>query len=150
MSIIEAIEFFKKLLKETKDKKEIKVYNGFIAMLTQLKNRDFPQDEMKSIETELEHLSLKSKNINNVKFFKTALRNFEKFLRDSFSLTPKNYYTQLGIGIGMSFGILFGVIFLSSLERSLGIALGIMIGMLIGLVIGRSMDTKAINAGRVI
>ena len=35
---------------------------------------------------------------------------FFAFLKDTFSLTLKGYYTQIGIGLGSSFGILFGIL----------------------------------------
>lgn len=95
-------------------------------------------------------LSLQSQAENSKKHFRKALNNFEKFLKDRFSLISKDHYTRLGIGLGTAFGILFGVVVLTSFERSLGISLGLAFGMLIGLSIGRSMDVKAKREGRVL
>jgi hypothetical protein len=146
----EAYNFFESLTTETTKKSEIKVYEKFIYVLSELKTRKFTKDEMESIEAELDSLSLNSNPENRKKFFKKALSKFENFLKDTFSLTSKGYYTQLGIGLGSSFGILFGIVFLSSFERSLGITLGLSIGMLIGLIIGQFMDAKAKSEGRVL
>jgi len=150
MTLQEAYNFFESLKNETTKKYEIKVYKKFLYTLTELKNREFSKDEIQSIETELDSLNLESNPENRKKYFKKALSKFEKYLKDTFSLTSKGYYTNLYGGLGLSFGLLFGVVFLSSWERSLGISMGLIFGMLIGSTIGRSMDAKAISEGRVL
>jgi len=150
LTLQEAYNFFESLTTESTNKSEIKVYEKFVYILSELKTRKFTEDEMESIEAELDSLNLNSDPENRIKYFKKALSKFEKYLKDTFSLTSKGYYTQIGIGLGSSFGILFGVVFLSSFERSLGIALGLSIGMLIGLIIGQSMDAKAKSESRVL
>ena len=150
MTLQEAYNFFESSTKLTTNKSEIKVYEKFIHVLSELKSREFSKDEIQSIEAELDSLNLESNPENGKKYFKKALSKFEKYLKDAFALTSKGYYTNIGIGLGSSFGILFGIVFLSSFERSLGISLGLIIGMLIGLTIGRSMDAKAISEGRVL
>jgi hypothetical protein len=146
----EAYDFFESLKFEATKISEIQVYNKFLGILTELKDRAFRKDEIESIESTLENFNLKSNGINNINFFKKVLSDFEKFLKDNFSLTPKDYYTNIGIALGASFGIVFGVAVLSGLERSLGLSLGIGVGLLIGLTIGRSMDNKAKNNGLMI
>ena len=150
MTLQAAYNFFESLKTETTNKYEIKVYEKFLHILSELKIRAFSIDEIESLETELDRLNLKSNPKNRKKYFKKALSKFEKYLRDTFSLTTKRYYTELGIVLGASFGILFGVVFLSSWERSMGISLGLIIGSGIGGAIGRSMDTKAIGEGKVL
>ncbi len=148
MTLQEASNFFDRLKNESSIKSERKVYGKFIHLLGKLKNRSFSKEETQSMEAELDRLTLELSPENKKKYFRTSLSRFEKYLKDVFSLIPKNYYTNLGLGLGTSFGILSGVVFLSSFERSLGIALGLTFGMLIGLIIGRSMDAKAIKEGR--
>lgn len=150
MTLQEAYNFFESFKIETTKKSEIRVYEKFLHVLSELKNRDFSKDEIQSIEAELEGLNLESNPENRKKYFGKALNKFEKFLKDTFSLITKGYYTIIGIGLGSSFGILFGIVILSGLERSLGIALGLSFGMLIGLIIGRNMDSKAEAAGRML
>ena len=150
MTLQDAYNFFKSLKTETTKKSEIKVYNQFIEILKKLENREFTTDEIQSIEVELDSLNLKSSPKNRKNYFKKALSKFEKYLKDSFSLTSKAYYTELGIALGASFGILFGVVFLSSWERSMGISLGLIIGSGIGGAIGRSMDSQAKAAGKML
>ena len=150
MTLQEAYNLFESLKKETTKKSEIKIYEKFLHILSELKNREFSKDEIQSIESELDSLNLESNPGNKKKYFKKALSKFEKYLKDTFSLTTKRYYTELGIALGASFGILFGVVFLSSWERSMGISLGLIIGSGIGGAIGRSMDVKAKNEGSVL
>jgi len=150
MTLQEAYNFFERLKIEATKKSEIRVYEKFLHILSELKKRDFSKDEFQSIEAKLESFNLESNHENGKKYFKNALSKFEKYLKDTFSLTSKVYYTNMGIGIGSSFGILFGIVMLSSLERSLGIALGLSFGMLIGLINGRFIDGKARSEGRVL
>lgn len=150
MTLQEVIIFFESLNTETTKKSDIKVYEEFVHLLAGLKSREFSKDEIQSIETELETLNFKSNREKDIRFFKKALSKFQEFLRDTFSLISKRYYTNIGLGLGSSFGILFGIVVLSSLERSLSIALGLSVGMFVGLIIGRTMDTRAISEGRVL
>lgn len=150
MTLQEACDFFESLKNETTKKYEIKVYEKFLHMLSKLKNREFSKDEIQSIETELDRLNLESNPGNKKKYFKKALSTFEKFLKDTFSLTSEGYYTNIGVSMGAAFGIVAGVVFGERFEKSLGLALGISIGMLIGAIIGRSMDAKAKSEGRMI
>ena len=147
MTLQAAYHFFESLKTETTKKYEIKVYEKFLHILSELKIREFSNDEIQSIETELDSLNLKSNPENRKRYFKKVLSKFEKYLKDTFSLTSKGYYTNLYSGLGLSFGLLFGVVFLSSWERSLGISMGLIGGMLIGSIIGQSMDAKAKREG---
>ncbi len=150
MTIQEAYNFFESLKTETTKKYEIKVYEKFLHILTELKNRAFSKDEIDSIETELDSLNLKSNPKNRKKYFKKALSKFEKYLKETFSLTTAGYYTKLYGGLGLSFGLLFGVAILSNLERSLGISLGLIGGMVVGSIIGRNKDAQVKSNGNMI
>ena len=150
MTLQAAYNFIESLKTETTKKSEIKVYEKFLHILSKLKIREFSKDEIQSIETELDRLNLKLNPERRKKYFKKALSKFEKFLKDTFSLTSKGYYTNLYSGLGLSFGLLFGVVFLSSWERSLGISMGLIGGMLIGSIIGQSMDSQAKAAGKIL
>ncbi len=150
MTLQEAYSFFESLTTETTKKREIKVYEKFLHILTKLKEREFSNEEIQMIETELDGLDLKSNPKSRKKYFAKALSGFEKYLKDTFSLTSKDYYTNLYMGLGLSFGLLFGVAILSNLERSLGISLGLIGGMLVGLIIGRNKDAEVKAAGNVL
>ena len=150
MTLQEASNFFESLKNETTKKSAIKVYDKFASILSELKARKFTKDEIQSIETELESFNLKSNRENSVKFFEKSLNKLEEFLKNTFSLISKGYYTKRGTGLGLSFGIIFGIVFLSSWERSIGISMGLILGLTIGMLIGRSMDAKAMSEGRMI
>lgn len=150
MTLEEAYHLFENLKNETSKKSEVKLFNEFLYILGKMKSRAFTKDEIQSIESELDRLNLRSNPEKGIKYFRKALYKFEKYLKDTFSLISKGYYTRMGVGLGSSFGIVFGIVFLSNMERSGGIALGLSFGMLIGVVIGRSMDAKAKSEDRVL
>jgi len=150
MLLQDAIHFFKRVTTETTKKSELKVYERFIQLLSTLTDRAFSPEEIQSIETKLESLNLESNPKNAQTYYKKALHTFEKYLKETFSLIPKGYYTNLGIIFGTFFGLLFGVVFLFTFERSLGIALSLSFGMIIGLIIGIAMDTKAKKENRIL
>jgi len=150
MTLQEAYNFFESLKTETIKKSEIKIYEKFVYILSELKVREFSQDEIHSIETELVSLNLASNPENRKKYFKKALSKFEKYLKDTFSLTSKGYYAKLGITLGSTFGVVLGVLIGERFERSLGISLGISIGMLIGIFVGRHMDSQAKATGKML
>ena len=150
MTIKNAIILFNRLVSETTKKSEIKVYRDFIEVLTTVEKRNLTESEVDSIETELDVLELNSITTNKKRYFKKALQQFKKYLKDTFSFITKGYYTTLGITFGASTGLLFGIIFLSSLERSLGISLGISVGTIIGIIIARYLESQAKASGNLI
>ena len=150
MTLKNAINFFESLATETSKESEIKVYQEFIQIISSLEMKDLSKNEIQSIETELDNLNLKSNFVNRKKYFNKAISDFKKYLRDTFSLTPKGYYTTFYGGLGLTFGLLFGVAILSSLERSLGISLGLIGGMVVGSIMGRSKDAQVKTAGKML
>lgn len=150
MTLKKALDYFKSIVSKTSNKSEIRIYKEFIRILTSLEERDLSVSEIKAIETELKRLNLDDAVDHNKRYYKKALTQFEKFLKDTFSLTSKGYYTKIGIALGMTFGLLFGVVILSHLERSMGIALGVSLGMFVGLLIGRYLDAKALSSGNMV
>ena len=150
MTLQEAYNFFESLKTETTKKYEIKVYEKFLHILTELKNREFSKDEIQSIETELKNLNLDSNPEKRKKYFKKALGKFEKYLKDTFSLTSKGHYTNLGVAYGSLLGSLVGVLISQRSEGTIAISYGISFGMLIGLLVGRYMDSQAKVAGNML
>ena len=150
MTLQEASDFFESLKTETTKKSEIKVYEKFLYMLNELKTREFTKDEIHSMETELDRLTLKSNPENKKKHVKNVLTEFETYLKDAFSLTSKGYYTERGVGYGVLFGVVAGVLIGERFERSLGISFGIGFGLLIGAFIGRHLDSQAKTAGKML
>jgi len=150
MTLKNAINHFNRLVSETTEKSEVKVYQDFIHILTNLEKRNLTESEVQSLETELDALDLTSGTTKKKRHFNKALQQFKKYLKDTLSLITKGYYTKLGIALGSSIGLLFGIVFLSSLERSLGISLGISVGTAIGLIIASNLDSQAKASGNLI
>jgi len=146
MSINEALGFFENLLTETDNKREIKVHKSFIAILTDLINRNLTEEQLFSIGNELDSLKLNANPENKKRYFSKKLTAFKKYLKDELSLISEGYYTAIGMSLGMSFGVAIG----ASFGESTGIALGISFGMIIGLVIGKTKDVEAEKQGRVL
>ena len=150
MTLNTASEILERLVSESIKKSESTVYIKFLQILNKLKLREFSKDEIESIETALENLNLESNPENRKKYFKKSLSKFETYLRDTFSLTSKGYYTNRYSALGLSFGLLFGVAILSNLERSLGITIGLIGGMVVGSMIGRNKDAQVKAAGNML
>jgi hypothetical protein len=143
MTINAAYDLFKNLITEAQEKSEVKVYNKFIAILTDLESKVLTNEQLQSIEKELDTLDLNVNAENKKKHFKHKLTKFIKFLKKTFSLITEGYYTAIGMSLGMSFGVAFGAAFSN-------VSLGLIIGMLIGLIVGASMDSKAKKDGKVL
>ena len=150
MRIQEAYNFFERLEMETTKKSETKLYKKFLYILSELGEREFSIEEIRFIEKELESLDLESNPKYRKSYFKKALNKLETSLKDKFSLTTSEYYTNLGVTLGSSFGMIFGLVVFFSLERSMGLVVGMAIGMLIGQFIGSKMDSQAKVAGNML
>ena len=150
MTLQEAYNFFESLKIETTKKSEIRIYEKFLHILSELKNRDFTTDEIQSIETELDSLNLESNPENRKKYFGKALHKLNEYLKSTFSLIPGGYYITYGIAIGVAFGPVLGVLFGQFFEKSLGISVGISTGIIIGLLAGQYLDYQAKAAGNVL
>jgi hypothetical protein len=141
MDIKETIDFFLNLKNNSVEKTEIKVYDKYIGILSDLKNRDLTETQILSIESKLKTLIVKPETKNRKKYYIKKLTEFEKFLKDQLSLISDGYYTAYG----MSFGMLIGVL----LQFYVGIY-SLLGGMAIGMVIGGIMDSEARKQGRVL
>jgi hypothetical protein len=141
MKIKETLNFFLNLKNDSVEKSEIKVYDKYIGILSDLKNRDLTQNQIQSIESELEVLNLNIESDNRKKYFTKKLTEFEKFLKDKLSLIPEGHY--------MSYGMIFGMLAGALLQFYIGIY-SLIAGMLIGMVIGAIMDSEARKQGRVL
>ena len=142
MKLNVASDFFKNLGIETNTKSEIKIYESFIGLISNLENRNFANEELQAIETKLDELELESNPENRIKYFKKRLNEFKKYLKDKFSLISEGYYTAIGISLGVAFGAAFGSIY--------GLGTGVSFGMIIGLIIGAVLDSEAKKQNRVL
>ncbi len=145
MTITETTNFFKSVLNATDKNREIKIYKSFIKILSSLEQRELSDDEILSIENEIETLKLKSNPENKRKYYGKALKTFKVYLKAEFSLVTEGYYMTLGMCLGMCFGSAVGTVF-----GTYGTSMGVSLGMLIGLVIGRTKDMEAEKENRVL
>ena len=145
MTITETSQFFEKLLKQTDRKREIRVYKGFITILTNLKNRKLSEGQISLIENELKNFALKSNPKNKRRYYAKQLNTFKEFLKDEFSFISVGYYTAIGMSLGTCFGVAIGTSFGAS-----GNGIGLALGMCIGIIIGRYKDTAAEKENRVL
>ncbi|MBN2806710.1 MAG: hypothetical protein JXR22_08625 [Prolixibacteraceae bacterium] len=150
MTLKNAINLFRRLTAETTSKSEIKVYQDFMKILTNLEKRNLAEPEVESLEKKLDDLELNRTLTNSKKHFKKALQQLKKYLEETFSIISKGDYIIKGITIGATAGLLLGIVFLSGLERSLGISLGISAGTFIGMIIATYMEAQAKAAGNLI
>lgn len=158
MNLQEAINFFNSILDQRNKKSENAIYDKFIVILSAIQKRDLSEVDLQLIEKEIAVLQFNAEVDNPKKYLGKKLSEFEKFLKDKFSLITEGYYTGLGISygaaFGVSFGMFFGIIFGAAFNKSggigLGLSLGISFGIVIGLIIGHSMDTKAKEQNQVL
>lgn len=148
MRLAETLDFFQNLKNNTAENSEIKLYNNYIGILSALKNRDLTENQVLSIEIELDNLNLKSESENSIKFFKKKLSELQKFLKDKLALVPEGYYTGVGVGTGILLGSIFSLIFQSYLG-AYSILFGINGGMILGAILGAIRDSEAKKQGRV-
>jgi hypothetical protein len=141
MKIKETLDFFLNLKNDSVEKSEIKVYDKYIGILSDLKYRDLTETQISLIESELKTLNLKTETENNKKYFTKKLTEFEIFLKDKLSLISDGHY----MSYGMVFGMLAGVL----LQFYVGIY-SLLGGMIIGMIIGGIMDSEARKQGRVL
>ena len=153
MKIQEALDFIKGLLDRSTRKSEFKFYNNFHKILASLKKREFTEEEIKTIELELESLDLTITSINQFKELKKKYTKFISFLETDFSLITPGHYTNssmiygmiFGSGIGTALGTAFG-----GNGTAIGISLGTSLGMLLGIVYGTTKDNEAKKQNRVL
>ena len=142
MKLGTAIGLFEDLILETDNRSEIKVYENFIGIISELEDRGLDADELEDIGDNLDTLGLHSVQNNRKKFYRKNLSEFKKYLKDEFSLITEGYYTGIGLALGVAFGAVFG--------SAIGVGNGVAFGMLIGLAIGASKDSEAKKQNRVL
>ncbi len=147
MNIKKASELLNTLRSQADKKAEKKVYNCFIRTLESLEKREFSESETQIIQEKLSLLKLEASTENKKKYYKQKLAEFVAFLKEEFSLTAENHYTELGMIYGMIFGaglgLSIGVAFDPALGTSIGLSVGIGVGMAIGMTYGAQKDAEA-------
>ncbi|QHI35061.1 hypothetical protein IMCC3317_04070 [Kordia antarctica] len=101
------IIFLKRQLSKTKDNAEIKTFEKFISILSNLKEKELPQEQLTKIESYITYLELEKIPSFNNEIFKQKLTKFKRFLKKKLKLVPNNYYTTYAISFAASFAIAF-------------------------------------------
>ena len=149
MKIKETLNFFLNLKNDSVEKSEIKIYDKYIGILSDLKNRDLTQNQIQSIESELETLNLNAETDNRKKYLKQKLSEFQKFLKDKLALVSEGYFTGIGAGTGIVLGSIFSMLFQSFLG-AYSLLIGINGGIILGAILGGIRDAEAKKQGRVL
>jgi hypothetical protein len=151
MNIKKALELLNTLLSQVDKKAEKKVYNCFIRTLESLEKREFSESETHLIQEKLSSFNLEESSENKKKYYKQKLAELVVFLKDEFSLTAENHFTELGMIYGMIFGaglgLSIGVAFDPALGTSIGLSVGTGVGMAIGMAFGAQKDAEAKKQG---
>ena len=150
MSINKTVNYLRNLITGTAKKAEIRLYEKYIAVLSDLEKKDLSEEQLSSIEEMLNELKLDADTGNRKKYLQKQFEKFSNYLKKEFSFIIEGYYTTMGIALGMLFGMVCGSVFGSLFERSLGISLGISFGLLIGVVVGKYLDSEAEKQNRVL
>ena len=131
------------------DNKQNKIYFQYKQVLSELNNKDLPDETIVFINENIEVLNateLLGEDFQ--KRIKKQQTTILKLVVKEQKIVPKNYYRKLWMLLGMSaFGIPIGLAFGLGINMGL-FAMGLPIGMGIGVTIGSLMDKKALEEGR--
>lgn len=151
MTIQDASDFIEKLISETENPSDKKIYSKFLKVLSELKQKQLSEKEKKIIEDNLEGII---PELNSLKNKKKVFRKLIYFLIKKLTIVPKKYYSELGVGLGVALGVSAGMSFGIPFGLPNGIIYGIIIGSIIGLIggilAGKYMDDQAENQNRVL
>lgn len=101
------IIFLKRQLSKTKDKTEMKTFEKFISILSNLKEKELSEAQLTKIESYITYLELEKIPSFSNEIFKQKLTKFKKFLKNKLKLVPTNYYTTLAVSFAVSFAVAF-------------------------------------------
>lgn len=131
--------FLKRQLSKTSDKTEIRTFKKFIAVLSDLKEKELTQEQLNAIESYIKYLELEKIPSYSNNLFKQKLSKLRKYLKTKLRFVPKNYYTRIGISFATPFTI--GFTFAAN-----GIAMtnkiGIIVMALLLIGIGKVLDLR--------
>jgi len=133
----------KKQLSKTNKKSEVRTFNKFIALLSNLKKKNLTPEQLNAIVSYIEYLELAKIPSYSNELFKKKLNKFKKHLKIKLRFVPCKHYTKLGVSFAISFAI--GIIVTNGIGWTI-ILLGVLITiacLLMDLRIqkqGRSLD----------
>ncbi|WP_415373847.1 hypothetical protein [Patiriisocius sp. Uisw_017] len=147
MDIDQTSNFLNDLLSQTEKKREKKVYSCFIKTVSSLKKRALSGIQLQLINEKLTSFNLKASTENRKTYVRQKHVEFRTFLKNEFSLTPKNHYTEQGVIYGMIFGTSLGLSIGIAIDpkfgTSIGLSIGTGVGMTLGMLYGARKDAVA-------
>jgi len=131
--------FLKNQLSKTRDKSEIRIFKKFIAILSNLKEKELTQEQLNAIESYIKYLELEKIPSYSNNLFEQKLSKFKKYLKTKLRFVPKNYYTRIGISFAIPFTI--GFTFAAN-GISITNKIGIIVTALLLIGIGKILDLR--------
>lgn len=154
MTLSEAQELINLFENKATRKSELSLFKLFHTVLSNLQGRNFDQEQLNAIETQLDKLKPGPEVSNTRKHFRKVYYSFITFLRKEFQLVTPNHYTNTLMIFGMTFGSGIGLAIGTALKAGTGTAIGMSLGTGVGMVMGISMgaakDATAKKEGRVL
>jgi len=136
-------------LNSSEDEKLQKAFQQFQDLLSELNERELPEEVERVINGIVDEVPTASSNKASKKFLCKNRNRVIHFVEKKLKLVPKNHYRNTWLAIGMAvFGIPMGAVFSGIIGNYGLIGLGLPIGMAIGIVLGKGMDKKAFEEGR--
>lgn len=99
--------FLKKQLSKTNQKSEIRTFNKFIALLSNLKEKDLSQEHLNAIESYIQYMELEKIPSYSNELFNQKLGKFKKYLKTKLRFVPNKFYTNIAISFAIPFAIGF-------------------------------------------
>ena len=154
MNMTQTSELLNTLLSQTSKKSEIKTYQCFIKVISSLEDKGLNEMQTKIITEKLSNMKLETATENRKKYYKKKLCEFKEFLKNEFSFTTQQHYTELymvyGMSLGTALGLGIGVGIDPVLGTSIGLPIGIGVGMVFGMMYGAQKDAEAKKLDRII
>lgn len=132
------------------NKKLQNAYNQFDRLLTELRNKELPDEIVISINNRVEQInavSIAEKGLR--KQIRKTQKGILSLIEKELKLVTKNHYRNTWLAVGMAvFGIPLGVVFGTLLGNMGLLGIGLPIGLAVGIAVGSGMDNKAYKEGR--
>lgn len=146
---MDIIPLQKRPIIETSESKQ-KGYESFEKLLSELRKRSIPEDQVASINKDIGELNAMADSDKKwYKEMKKVRHRIVHRVSKELNLVPKNYYRNQWMALGMTvFGLPMGMAFAFALDNMAFLAIGLPIGMPIGMAIGANKDEQAAKEGR--
>ena len=148
--VIMGIKELKKRPSIDQNKKLINAYAQFENLLTALKNKELPEETVKTINNGIDVINSVTESVKELrKQIRNTQSSILKLIEKELKLVTKNHYRNTWLAVGMAaFGLPLGVAFGTSIGNMGLLGIGLPIGMVIGMAVGSGMDKKAFESGR--